>query len=176
MFLIVLCSFWLHFSKPFMLLVRKNPRKNWKNDCLHLTLISNKMTNILEVSQFCYSDREKKKQENLNLFFPGWALKSFALYTNQIIASQLRGKNDFGQKKITLPLDSHLSLILFHLIFLDPFFTFFDAHLLSGVHFGKCTQTTRMAGPPMKIFTVPLPPQLWSLWKLHKFIGVIVER
>ena len=176
MFLIVLCSFWLHFSKLFMLLVRKNPRKNWKNDCLHLTLISNKITNILEVSQFCYPGREKKKQENLNLFFPGWALKSFALYTNQIIASQLRGKNDFGQKKITLPLDSHLSLILFHLIFLDPFFTFFDAHLLSGVHFGKCTQTTRMASPPMKIFTVPLPPQLWSLWKLHKFIGVIVER
>ena len=69
MFLIVLCSFWLHFSKLCMLLVRKNPRKNWKSDCLHLTLISNKVTNILEVSQFCYSGREKKKQENLNLFF-----------------------------------------------------------------------------------------------------------
>ena len=65
MSLIVLCSFWLHFSKPFMLLVRKNPRKNWKNDCLHLTIISNKMTNILEVSQFCYSGRGKKKQECL---------------------------------------------------------------------------------------------------------------
>ena len=120
--------------------------------------------------------RQRKEARKSKSFFPGWALKSFALYTNQIIASQLRGKNDFGQKKITLPLDSHLSLILFHLIFLDPFFTFFDAHLLSGVHLGKCTQTTRMAGPPMKIFTVPLPPQLWSLWKLHKFIGVIVDR
>ena len=33
-----------------------------------------------------------------------------------------------SDKKITLPLDSHLSLIPFHLIFLDPFFTLFDAH------------------------------------------------
>ena len=114
--------------------------------------------------------QRKEEARKSKSFFLGWALKSFALYTNQIIASQLR------TKKITLPLDSHLSLILFHRIFLDSFFTFFDAHLLSGVHLGKCTQTTRMAGPPMKIFIVPLPPQLWSLWKLHKFIGVIVER
>ena len=37
-----------------------------------------------------------------------------------------KGKDDFD-KKITLPLDSHLSLTPFHLIFLDPFFTLFDA-------------------------------------------------
>ena len=77
--------------------------------CMHLTVISNKMTNILEVSQFCYSGREKKKQESL-IFFPGWALKSFVLYTNQIIASQLRGKDDFGQKKSHYP-----STLTYHL-------------------------------------------------------------
>ena len=124
MFLIVLCSFWLHFSKPFMLLVRKNPRKNWENDCLHLTLISNKMTNILEVSQFCYSGREKKKQENLNLFLQVEHLKVLFFIQTKLLLPNFEART-ISDKKITLPLDSHLSLILFHPNFSWPFFHFF---------------------------------------------------
>ena len=61
-------------------------------------------------------------------FFPGWALKSLVLYTNQIIASQLqvcsKGKDDSGQKNHTAP---RLSPITSSLLpnFSLPFFHFF---------------------------------------------------
>ena len=161
MFLIVLCSFWLHFSKPFMLLVRKNPRKNWKNDCLHLTIISNKMTNILEVSQFCYSGREKKKQENLNLFFQveHWRVLFF-IQTKLLLPTFECVQN----KKITLPLSSHLSLILFHLIFLYPFFHFFWRALtvrrpsrnVHANHENGCSPHENLYSPPAPSILKPV--------------------
>ena len=145
MFLIVLCSFWLYFSKPFLLLVRKNPRKNWKNDCLHLTIISNKMTNILEVSQFCYFFQV----EHLwvcSLYNPNYCFPTTSVFKRQ---------GRFWTKKITLsprlsPVTSSPSPP--SSLFSTLFFTFFDGHLLSGDHLGKFKQTTRMAGLPVKIF------------------------
>ena len=103
----------------------------------------------------------KEKEENLNLFFKVEHLRVLFFIQTKLLLPNfecVQKARTISDKKITLPLDSHVSLILFHLIFLDPFFfTFFDAHLLSGVHLGKCTQTTRMAGLPMKIFIVSLP-------------------
>ena len=122
--------------------------------------------------------RQREEKARMS-FFPGWALKSLVLYTNQIIASQLqvcsKGKDDSGQKKITWPLDFHLSLLLFHLTFLYPFIPLFWMRICCPASI-KFTQIKRMAGLPMKIYIFPFPPQLWSLWKLHKFIGVIVDR
>ena len=121
--------------------------------------------------------RQRKEKARMS-FFPGWALKSLVLYTNQIIASQpqvcSKGKDDSGQKYHMAP---RLSPIISSLSpnFSLPFFPLFWMRICCPASI-KFTQIKRMAGLPMKIFIFPLPPQLWNLWKLHKFIGVIVDR
>ena len=174
MSLIVLCSFWLHFSKPFMLLVRKNPRKNWENDCLHLTLISNKMTNILEVSQFCYSGRGKKKQECL--FFQVEHLRVWFFIQTKLLLPNFK----CVQKARTIPdkknhMAPRLSPITSSLSpnFSLPFFPLFWMRICCPASI-KFTQIKRMAGLPMKIFIFPLPPQLWNLWKLGIFSPLLL--
>ena len=139
MSLIVLCSFWLHFSKPFMLLVRKNPRKNWKNDCQHLTIISNKMTNILEVSQFCYSGRGKKKQECL--FFQVEHLRVWFFIQTKLLLPNFK----CVQKARTIPdKTNHMTPRLSHITsslspnFSLPFFPLFWMRIC-------CPNTTRRA-------------------------------
>ena len=166
MFLIVLCSFWLHFSKLFLLLVRKNPRKNWKNDCLHLTIISNKMTNILEVSQFCYSGREKKNQEYLNLFFSRLSTYEFcSLYNPNYCfptTSVLERQGRFWTKKSHCPLDFHQSLLLLHLLPLCslPLFSLFSMGIYCPATISESLSKPRgwLVSPWKSLYSSPLAP------------------
>ena len=165
MSLIVLCSFWLHFSKPFMLLVRRNPTKNWKNDCLHLTIISNKMRNILEVSQFCYSGRGKKKQECL--FFQVEHLRVWFFIQTKLLLPNFKcvqkARTIPDKKNHTAPRLSPITSSLSPNFSL-PFFSLFWMRIYCPASI-KFTQTTRMAGLPMKIFIFPLPPSIMKLLK-----------
>ena len=148
------------FFKTLYAVGEEEPKEELKNDCLHLTIISNKMTNILEVSQFCYSGRGKKKQECL--FFQVEHLRVWFFIQTKLLLPNFKRV----QKARTIPdKKSHMAPRLSPITsslspnFSLPFFPLFWMRICCPASI-KFTQIKRMAGLPMKIFIFPLPPQL----------------
>ena len=176
MFLIVLCSFWLHFSKPFMLLARKNPRKNWENDCLHAFDSYFKQNDkYLGGEPILLLRQRKEKARKSKSFFEVEHLKVLFFIQTKLLLPNFEARTISDKKIHTTPRPSPITYSLSP-NFSWPFFHFFWCAFTVRRPSRKVHANHEDGWSPMKIFVVPLPPQLWSLWKLHKFIGVIVER
>ena len=122
--------------------------------------------------------RQRKEKAIMSFFFQVEHLRVWFFIQTKLLLPNF----EFVQKARTIPdkknhtaprlspitssLSPNLSL---------PFFSLFWMRIYCPASI-KFTQTTSMAGLPIIIFIFSLPPQLWSLWKLHKFISVIFDR